>query len=792
MSTTDVIICVGSTGTGKSTLIKLFCNKEATPNTSNAWHSCTKTTAIYTDEQRMFVDTIGAESSNKYIHDNDMINKVMQVLSNNKLLSEKPLQIKLLWFVKPDERMTSTLQTQAKCIRSLDPEIWKSTVIVVKESLFNPGHQAQGAIAAAIKCKSDKNKGTQMSARMANSDNHKTTTTDSLSDNDDDDWKDTFDIATIGFTQITALSSDDPRVQLLDHIPDNTRISHGLLYDNEIKENMNKLLTSIPFSAIQINIKQCSKCNIIGDKRWIIKKCHPQIVSYHSKKHKLIHPKPFQTTHSPDATVIKYHPQSTTVSYHPQKTIKYHATEDVERYHPSHLQPYHPNSNMVSYHPKSMIEFHSSYLEHYHPAITANNPIECTIDLGTEYKHNGALQPGGDRLCPCPSGRGMFPIHHGVRPISFTYSDSPPACYNCGRRVVQQYQCTVNGVICNCDSCLKTGPLQWSCCGKKEGSDGCSPHQNSMKHTKYVYQCCGRDNDSEGCKQRYKCCQHDQYQSKGCQKRYECCSNSNQSSEGCKMKYSCCNQNMDSQGCKTKYFCCDGNDDAGCKQRYVCCKLNVENATGCKEKYDCCSKPLNSDGCSTKYSCCDEAIDSVGCKQKYSCCNTSNDGCLEFYPCCKQTQYNSKGCCYECCIQPIDSAPCVQKCSSCNKPMGTAGCAWKYVQHDMMDINELEQTRNQQKERKQNIRQALMEYKKYKNDPGKGNMGRQNRRRGGRGYNRGRGRSRGRGRGRSRDSGRDRGRDRGRGYNRERGRGSYRRGNSRGYQGSYGYNKNRY
>ena len=79
------------------------------------------------------------------------------------------------------------------------------------------------------------------------------------------------------------------------------------------------------------------------------------------------------------------------------------------------------------------------------------------------------------------------------------------------------------GRLCGCGPCVRP---RYSCCGKKETTEGC----------RQVLSCCRQPAESTGCQARYRCCGVN----------VETCS-----MKGCTNIYSCCSRDQDSEGCST-------------------------------------------------------------------------------------------------------------------------------------------------------------------------------------------------------------------------------------------------
>ena len=113
------VICVGSTGTGKSTLIKIMTGADV--ETSSRADSVTKTSTVYSKRRgflsqdksfQHWIDTQGWEDSDIEKQDNQIFKDIFQCLYD----SEMTEILGIVWNINPNERATDTLQRQARLI----------------------------------------------------------------------------------------------------------------------------------------------------------------------------------------------------------------------------------------------------------------------------------------------------------------------------------------------------------------------------------------------------------------------------------------------------------------------------------------------------------------------------------------------------------------------------------------------------------------------------------------------------------------------------------------------------
>ena len=113
------VICVGSTGTGKSTLIKIMTGADV--ETSARADSVTKTSTVYSKRRgflsrdnkkplQYWIDTQGWEDSDIEKQDNQIFKDIFQCLYDSEMTEISGI----VWNINPNERATDTLQRQAR------------------------------------------------------------------------------------------------------------------------------------------------------------------------------------------------------------------------------------------------------------------------------------------------------------------------------------------------------------------------------------------------------------------------------------------------------------------------------------------------------------------------------------------------------------------------------------------------------------------------------------------------------------------------------------------------------
>mmetsp|Transcript_4074 Transcript_4074/g.6917 ORF Transcript_4074/g.6917 Transcript_4074/m.6917 type:complete len:510 (+) Transcript_4074:40-1569(+) len=462
----DVIIAIGSTGLGKSTLIKSYCKSESIKTSSSAL-SCTKDSHLFKEfddrtgsAKRIWLDTMGAEDSEKKMKDEDILSGVMQMLINY-VPNDVQLRLKMLWFVKSEIRKTGPLQTQANFIKHIADgsggNAWNSTVIVLKEGMLEPSRKIQGALSASLQFGAPWNDATDSEGNRLGS------------------------VKSIGYTRIDCLPADDPDVELYHDLPKDKRRKRGLLSEAEMMSEMERLVNSIAFVPISVHKQKCKKCAVIGDARWVNLLCHGQANKIHPKGNTLIHPK--------------------------QSIIHIHRLEGTEAFHDGRIVRYHKGSLQWK-----------SVGGRYHRGSWNQSwgcPNGHDIDL-REVKY-GTYRCGkcnhkftkGDEFYKCSNGTpwcdGCTKVREGSSRWSCCGGSSGSS--GCHQDQEQRYGCC--GGSSSAPGCYR----KWSCCDR----DGESGNNNGCKER---YLCCKQPKGSKGCHAVYECCKKDLSET-GCS--YACC-----------------------------------------------------------------------------------------------------------------------------------------------------------------------------------------------------------------------------------------------------------------------------
>eukprot|EP01083_Nonionella_stella_P041381 112207_1 len=135
-------VCVGSTGTGKSSLITLFCNGQVT--VGHGTNSGTKESSLVSAANDAYwLDSQGTNDSSGE-DDEKVLTDILK-----KLYDQNISKIKVVWCVSGDMcREKIEFQIQAKFIKSLGNGVWNSCLIIKKMGLPQP-EDMNGVLAAA-------------------------------------------------------------------------------------------------------------------------------------------------------------------------------------------------------------------------------------------------------------------------------------------------------------------------------------------------------------------------------------------------------------------------------------------------------------------------------------------------------------------------------------------------------------------------------------------------------------------------------------------------------------------
>eukprot|EP01084_Bolivina_argentea_P199285 341026_1 len=474
-------VCVGSTGTGKSSLINLFCKNQV--KVGHGTNSATQKSALITSDTGHWLDSQGANDSSG-VDDEKVLTDILKQLYNKNVN-----KIKVVWCVSGDMcREKDEFKKQAKFIKSLGNGVWNCCLIIKKKGDPIP-EEIDGVLAAACRY------GANIS---------------------ECNYKHLYGYTGLEFGD---LSKD----RLLRKINKTTNpqarkkelLESGYLTNAEIVTEISGKLSKLSSLDIHFENKECSKCGQIGDPRFIYAPCHTESEKYH--------PKPTVPYHK-DGSLKSYH-ASTLVKYHPGTPEMKH---EHEMYHPSELRLVHTQSSVSKsstswYHYGSWTSAH-----HYH----SSSAITYTLFGFLGHKHKCCGKDEGSSGCTYKPAEYSCCGNNdsGCRSNTEYWNEFP--C--CGKKDPSK-GCSLLYACCEqasgntgCTKRVKKSWVEYTCCGAKEGSIGC----------KQKYSCCDGSEHSIGCKKEWNCCKAAE-DNKGCKQKHECCDN-DLGEEGCKERCKAC------------------------------------------------------------------------------------------------------------------------------------------------------------------------------------------------------------------------------------------------------------
>jgi GTP-binding protein EngB required for normal cell division len=269
------IICVGSTGAGKSSTITKLTGQHVP--SGNSTHRVTQRCTIYRSklefeeniiqEKNVFlVDTVGWDDAD--CDDDDTFKDILRFIESNSIVNVKAV----IWSVIPSPRLTNELTIQAKLINKLiDKRIWGRVIIVCKQSM-NPEQDTRGALKAAL------------------------------------DYDAYANVQILGYRYL-----DDPSFTPEQHAQfenDPTiRETFNVLSDEEVRKKFKDMFSNIgPPTKLVFEHQRCLDCGALGDARLMPKFCHMKKVRVHRVQYpEKVHPLP----------KVSYHPNEVPIPVHP-------------------------------------------------------------------------------------------------------------------------------------------------------------------------------------------------------------------------------------------------------------------------------------------------------------------------------------------------------------------------------------------------------------------------------------------------------------------------------------------
>ena len=476
---------------------------------------------------------MGIEDTKEDITDGEILEKAHSIVKDA-YSQGKGDSIKILWFVKPNEKRVPLLDLQAKFIESFNDKtktktnVWDSVCIICKQPR---------------KVREDTN-GAVQAAKSVGSGNAK-------------------NIKTIGYTCLNWL--DKQEATKFEIIPKDTLKSVFLYYSESDICSMVSNIINKDLQAHQIFFQNniCKKCGVKGDPRFCAAKCHTDEVSYHLKEATLFHSGKLEHKHPGKKKIIKYHPKENEPMIH---GVEHELKHDLTR----GFNYQHGNSTHTG--PIITVKVRSG-------TRTVRVCKECdSDDIDSRECTTGHFMGMGKPTC----GTCWKVIRKG----SYYH------CNDCCEKD-SLYHTLMRNACSRHTGCVKTKTedvfeprRRYDCCNGKMNAPGCRCSQ------------CHKVIDALGCKVTHKCCgklkMEDNDASNGCRYYYKCCDKllEKQNVSGC--RYKCCPEKEIGSsglvGCEEKedenYSCCD-KSDAGCIQQWSCCSAEKNNG-GCQFRFACC------------------------------------------------------------------------------------------------------------------------------------------------------------------------------------------------------------
>lgn len=226
------IICVGSTGTGKSSTIAKFTGSRTKSGSGHerVTKSCEIHRSLLDDSEPVWVDTVGWDDAE--CEDDETFKDILRFIDKYNITKVKAV----IWNISPNVRRDALLTGQARLINLFKKrDIWNNVIIVAKQSL-NPESDCQGALHAAQDYVSKKPL----------------------------------------FTGYRFYSDPTISAQQRDSFrAEETRNLFNIKTDEEIREILRDRLAEVgPPVQVVFNTKRCVNCSVAGDPRLLPAYCH--------------------------------------------------------------------------------------------------------------------------------------------------------------------------------------------------------------------------------------------------------------------------------------------------------------------------------------------------------------------------------------------------------------------------------------------------------------------------------------------------------------------------------------
>ena len=259
------IICVGSTGAGKSSTVTKYTGvvTRSGSGTERVTRHCHLIRDIQEDSAPVWVDTVGWDDAE--CDDEETFKDILRFIDQYDITRVAAI----IWNIVPNVRRDALLRKQAHLINQFkDEEIWRNVLIVAKQSL-NPEADCAGAVRAA------------------------------------EEYSNEWPVLFTGYRFLTDPTvSPEQRGMLRDEA---TRLLFNIKSDKEVRntlhENINKMGPPV---QVVFNTSKCLDCSVVGDSRLLSKYCHMEPHLIHPGVVDCHHPGHIQNYHPTEHHVLEH------------------------------------------------------------------------------------------------------------------------------------------------------------------------------------------------------------------------------------------------------------------------------------------------------------------------------------------------------------------------------------------------------------------------------------------------------------------------------------------------------
>jgi len=258
------VICVGSTGTGKSSTVGKYTGvvTKAGSGTERVTTYCQIHRSLVDDQEPVWVDTVGWDDAE--CEDEETFKDILRFINKYEITKVAAI----IWNIVPNVRRDALLVGQARLINMFkEKAIWSNVLIVAKQSL-NPRVDCQGAVKAAQEF------------------------TDSPILNTGYRF---YNDPTISAEQRDSFRS--PQSRSLFNVKTDQEVATIL------KENISKMGQPV---QVVFNTSKCMDCMVEGDKRLLPKYCHMEPVMVHPGGVENHHPGKIERFHPSQHQVLEH------------------------------------------------------------------------------------------------------------------------------------------------------------------------------------------------------------------------------------------------------------------------------------------------------------------------------------------------------------------------------------------------------------------------------------------------------------------------------------------------------